>query len=78
MSWGNSHLSAGSSHGNEGLSRKLSTSEHFTPANFSPWVLQKEQKPQRRNFCLRRAEVGGPERGHSDSSLGRRPLLTIW
>lgn len=51
-----------------------------TLPNFSPWLLQKEQKPQRRNTrsCLHRAGVGGPERARSDSSLGRRPLLTIW
>lgn len=58
---GNSHLSLASSHGNGGLSCKLSTSEHFHPPNFSPWALRKSRGPREGTHTCVSSEGQGVE-----------------
>lgn len=71
MSWGNSHLSSASSHGNGSAKGQLH------PPNLSRWTLQKEQKPQgRASYCVSLESRTG--RRNSYSNWERRSLLTIW
>lgn len=71
MSWGNSHLSSASSHGNG------SAKEHLHPPNLSPWTLQKEQKPQGRDSHCVSLESSTGNR-NSYSNWERRSLLNFW